>query len=181
MGHRTSLCQELLSSSILPVQVSLDPVPFLLCLAWSWWKTHVYAMNMVTGKSRTHWKGRDLICLHLRGDCCYCCCCPVTKLCPTLHDPMDCSTPGFPVPHHLPEFAQVHVHWISDAIQPSHLWSTLFCCLQSLPESESFPMSQLLLLSQVFFFFSYLSLPCLQSPNSQKFREEFGVLQTELG
>ena len=33
---------------------------------------------------------------------------------------MDCSTPGFPVPHHVPEFAQVHVHWISDAIQPSH-------------------------------------------------------------
>ena len=33
--------------------------------------------------------------------------------------PMDCSTPGFPVPHHLPEFAQNHVHWVSDAIQPS--------------------------------------------------------------
>uniref|UniRef100_A0AC11D8X8 CWC27 spliceosome associated cyclophilin n=1 Tax=Ovis aries TaxID=9940 RepID=A0AC11D8X8_SHEEP len=34
--------------------------------------------------------------------------------------PMDCSTPGRPVPHHLPELAQTHVHWISDAIQPSH-------------------------------------------------------------
>ena len=34
--------------------------------------------------------------------------------------PLDCSTPGFPVPHHLPEFAQVHVHCISDAVQPSH-------------------------------------------------------------
>ena len=33
---------------------------------------------------------------------------------------MDCSTPGFPVLHHLPEFAQTHVHWITDAIQPSH-------------------------------------------------------------
>ena len=33
---------------------------------------------------------------------------------------MDCSTPGLPVPHHLPEFTQVHVHWIGDAIQPSH-------------------------------------------------------------
>ena len=33
---------------------------------------------------------------------------------------MDCSAPGFPVPHHLWEFAQVHVHWIRDAIQPSH-------------------------------------------------------------
>ena len=34
----------------------------------------------------------------------------VAKLCPTPHNPMDCSTPGFPFPHHLPEFAQVHVH-----------------------------------------------------------------------
>ena len=38
----------------------------------------------------------------------------------SLHDPIDCSIPGFPVPHHLPEFAQVRVHWISDAIQTSH-------------------------------------------------------------
>ena len=37
-----------------------------------------------------------------------------------IHDPMDCSTPGFPVHHHLPEFVQVHVCWISDSIQPSH-------------------------------------------------------------
>ena len=33
---------------------------------------------------------------------------------------MDCSTPGFPVLHHLPEFTQAHVHWVGDAIQPSH-------------------------------------------------------------
>ena len=46
--------------------------------------------------------------------------CSVTQLCLTLWDPMDCSTPDFPVPYHLPEFAQVHVHWISDAIQLSH-------------------------------------------------------------
>ena len=48
------------------------------------------------------------------------CYCSVVKLCPTLCDPMDCSTPSFPVPHHLPEFAQVHVHQIGDATQPSH-------------------------------------------------------------
>ena len=35
-------------------------------------------------------------------------------------DPMDCSTPGFPVPHQLPEFIQTHVHWVVDAVQPSH-------------------------------------------------------------
>ena len=51
---------------------------------------------------------------------CLCCCCSVTKLRLTLHDPMDCSTPGDPVLHCLPGFAQIHVHWVSDAIQPSH-------------------------------------------------------------
>ena len=48
------------------------------------------------------------------------CCCLVAQLCPTLYDPMECSTPDLPVPHHFPEFAQVHVHCISDTIQPSH-------------------------------------------------------------
>ena len=48
-------------------------------------------------------------------------CCSVTQSCLTLCDPMDCSMPGLPVPHHLPEFTQVHVHCIGDAIQPSHL------------------------------------------------------------
>ena len=38
----------------------------------------------------------------------------------TLCDPMDCSTPGFPVHHQPPELTQTHVHWVSDAIQPSH-------------------------------------------------------------
>ena len=46
-----------------------------------------------------------------------------TQSCPTLHDPTDCSTPGLLVHHQLPELAQTHVHWVSDAIQPSHL-----CC-----------------------------------------------------
>ena len=50
----------------------------------------------------------------------HCCCCSVTKLCPSLCNPMDCSTPGFPVLHYLPEFAQIHVHWVSDASQLSH-------------------------------------------------------------
>ena len=49
-----------------------------------------------------------------------CCCCSVTKLYPTLCNPMDCSTPGFPVLHYLPEFAQTHVSWVVDAIQPTH-------------------------------------------------------------
>ena len=48
----------------------------------------------------------------------------ITQLCLTVFDAMDCSTPGFPVHHQLPELTQTHVHWVDDAIQPSHpLWS----------------------------------------------------------
>ena len=72
-------------------------------------------------------------------------CCSFDKPCPTLHNSMDCSMPGFPVPHHLPEFAQIHVHWISDAIQPSHpLSPSSPSALPSMiPSLGSFPMSQL--------------------------------------
>ena len=61
----------------------------------------------------------------------------VTQPCLTLGDPVDCSTPSLPVPHHLPEFAQVHVHCISSAIQPSHLLMPTF------PASRTFPVSRL--------------------------------------
>ena len=44
----------------------------------------------------------------------------VTQSCLTLCDPMNCSTPGLPVHHHLPEFTQTHIHLVSDAIQPAH-------------------------------------------------------------
>ena len=44
----------------------------------------------------------------------------VVQLCPTLCDPMDHCTPGLPVRHQLPEPTQTHVHWVGDAIQPSH-------------------------------------------------------------
>ena len=50
----------------------------------------------------------------------YCCCCSVAKSCPTLWDPMNGSTPGFPVLHYLLQFSHTHVYWVSDAIQPSH-------------------------------------------------------------
>ena len=44
----------------------------------------------------------------------------VAQSCPTLCDPMNCSMPGLPVHHQLPEFTQTHVHRVSDALQPSH-------------------------------------------------------------
>ena len=44
----------------------------------------------------------------------------VAQSCPTFYNPMDCSMPGLPVNHQLPEFTQVHIHWVGNAIQPSH-------------------------------------------------------------
>ena len=58
----------------------------------------------------------------------------VTQLCLTLCNPMDCSTPDLPVHHQLIEFTQTHVHWVDDAIHPSHPLST--------PSSSSFSLSQ---------------------------------------
>ena len=69
-----------------------------------------------------------------------CCCCSVAKSCSTLCNPMNCSTPGFPVLHYLPKFAQTHVHChptISSSVIP------FYPCTQSFPASRSFPMSWL--------------------------------------
>ena len=60
------------------------------------------------------------------------CCCSVAKSCATLCGPMDCSTPGLPVHHHLPEPTQAHFHRVGDANQPSH----------PLPPSSALNLSQ---------------------------------------
>ena len=72
------------------------------------------------------------------------CCHSVTESCLTLCDPMDCSMPGSSILHYLLEFAQIHVHWVSDAILPSLPPLAPFFCLQSFPAFESFPMSWLI-------------------------------------
>ena len=66
-----------------------------------------------------------------------------TQSCLTLCDPMDCSTPGFPVHHQLPKLAQTHVHRVGEAIQPSHPLSVIpFSSRpQSFPASGSFQMN----------------------------------------
>ena len=58
----------------------------------------------------------------------------VPQSCPTLCNPMNCSTPGFPVLHQLPDFAQTHVHRVGDATQPSHPLSS--------PSPPAFNLSQ---------------------------------------
>ena len=67
----------------------------------------------------------------------------VAQSCPIPCDPMDCSTPGFPVHHQLPELAQTHVHWVGDAIPTiSSCVIPFSSCLPPFPASGSFPMSQ---------------------------------------
>ena len=67
----------------------------------------------------------------------------VSLSCPTLCNPMNCSKPGLPVHHQLLEFTQIHVHWLSDAIQPSHPLSSPFPPAPNPSQHKSFPMSQL--------------------------------------
>ena len=75
----------------------------------NWWFSNI--TSMLTWKLETNF--------HVTFKCNLHCCYSVNKSCPTLCDPMDCSTPGFPVLHHRLGFAQTHVHWVSDIIQPS--------------------------------------------------------------
>ena len=66
----------------------------------------------------------------------------VVQSCPTLCNPINCSTPGLPVHHHLPEFTQTHVHRVGDAIQPSHPLSSPSLPAPNSSQHQSFPMSQ---------------------------------------
>ena len=74
----------------------------------------------------------------------YKCCCSIAQSCLTLCNPMDCSTPGFPVLHHLPELPQTHVNWVDDDIQPSHPLSSPSPPAFNLSQHQSFLMSQFL-------------------------------------
>ena len=66
----------------------------------------------------------------------------VVQSCLTLCDPMDCSTPGLPVHHHLLELAQTHVHSVGDASQPSHPLSSPSSPAFNLAQHQSLQMSQ---------------------------------------
>ena len=67
----------------------------------------------------------------------------VAQLCPALCDVMNCSTPGLPVQHQLPEFTQTHVHRVGDGIQPSHPLSSPSPPAPNPSQHQSFPMSQI--------------------------------------
>ena len=89
----------------------------------SWWWTGRPGVLRFMGSQRVghHWATELnwslLVYLNLKS---FCHRCSVTQLCLILCDPMDCSMPGFPVLHYLPEFTQIHVHGVGDTIQPSY-------------------------------------------------------------
>ena len=89
----------------------------------------------------------------------------VTQSCLTLCDPMNHSTPGLPVHHHLPEFTQTHIHRVSDAIQPSHPRSSPSPpAPQSLPASESSNESTLHMRWPKYWSFSFSIIPSKEIP-----------------
>ena len=67
----------------------------------------------------------------------------VAQSCPSLYDPMNCSTPGLPIHHQFPEFTQTHVHRVGDAIQPSHPLSSPFPLALNPSQHQSLFQSQL--------------------------------------
>ena len=92
-----------------------DPSNVRLCLSLMLKNAYQNTDDIIMGKTCSHFQKHKPFASFSAS-----CCCSVTQLCPTLCDSMDCSVPGLPVPHHLPEFAQVHVQCIGDAMQPSH-------------------------------------------------------------
>ena len=68
----------------------------------------------------------------------------VTQSCVSLCDPVNCSTPGLPVHHQLPDFIQTHVHRVGDTIQPSHPLSSPSPPAPNPSQHQSFPVSQLI-------------------------------------
>ena len=116
-----------------------DSLRFLDLLVWCpalFWKfTAIISSSFSFAPSSSFWESNYTYAS--------CCCCSVTQLYPTLYSPMDCGSPGFTVLHYLPELAQTHVHWVDDAIQPSHLLSPPSSALKSFPASESFSVTWL--------------------------------------
>ena len=88
-----------------------------------------------------------------------------------LCDPMNHSTPGLPVHHQLPEPTQNHVHQVGDAISSSVV--PFSSCPQSLPASESFPMSQLCMRWPEYWSFSFSIIPSKEIPGLISFRMDW--------
>ena len=111
-----------------------------------------------------------------------CCCCSFTKSCPSPCEPMNCSMPGFLVLYSLSEFAQVHVHWVSDAIQPSHPLSSPSPLALNLYQHRVFPNeSGLCIRWPKYWRFSFSTNPFNENLGLVSFRTECFALLTVQG
>ena len=98
----------------------------------------------------------------------------VAQSCPTLCDPMNCSTPGLPVHHHLPEFTQTHVHSVRDAIQPSHPLSSPLLLPTIPPSSRVFANESTLRMRwPKYWSFSFSIIPSKEIPGLISFRMDW--------
>ena len=98
----------------------------------------------------------------------------VAQSCPTLCDPIDHSTSGFPVHHQLPEFIQTHVHQVSDAIQPSHLCHPLLLLPSIFPSIRVFSnQSALCIRWPEYWSFSFSIIPSKGHPGLISFRMDW--------
>ena len=128
-------CHTTILSSVTPFSscpqsssIRVFPKEVAICIRWPKYWSFSYSISPSNEYSglisfRVHWF--DLFLVQFSS---------VIQSCLTFCDPMDCSTPGLPVHHQLPEFTQTHVHCISDAIQPSHPLSS--------PSPPTFNLSQ---------------------------------------
>ena len=104
----------------------------------------------------------------------------VTQSCPTLCDPTDCSMPGLLIHHQLPEFTQTHVHWVGDAIQPSHPVSSLFLLPSIFPSIRIFSNESALCISwPKYWSFSFNISPTSEHPGLISFRMDWLDLLAE--
>ena len=101
----------------------------------------------------------------------------VTQSCPTLCDPMNRSTPGLPVHQQLPESTQTHVHWVSDAIQPSHPLSSPSLPILSFSQHQCFFkwVSSSQQVDKVYWSFSFSISPSNEYSGLISFRIEVGI------
>ena len=92
----------------------------------------------------------------------------VVQSCLTLCDPMNCRTPGLPIHHQLSESTQTHVHWVSDAIQPSHRLPSIFPSIRVLSNESALCIRWLKCLS-----FSFNISPSNEHPGLISFRMDW--------
>ena len=109
-------------------------------------------------------------------------CSSVVQSCPTLCDPMNCITPGFLVLHHLPEPVQIHVHWVYEAIQPSHPLSPLILQPSIFPSTRVFSNELALCIRwPKYWNFSFSICPCNEYSGLISFRIDWFDLLTAQG